>query len=44
VVTMNERTEQRKREWYRKAQIRQFDKGDKVYLRKLGTNTILFDS
>ena len=44
VVTMNETTEQRKREWDRKAQTRQFDKGDKVYLRKSGTNTKLSDS
>ena len=44
VATRNQTTDQRKREWDRKAQTRMFDKGDKVYFRKSGLNTKLSDS
>ena len=44
VVNLTSTTEQRKREWDKKAQFRQFDKGDRVYLRKSGLNTKLEDS
>ena len=44
VATLNQTTDQRKREWDRKAQTRIFVKGDKVYLRKSGLNTKLSDS
>ena len=44
VANLNETTEQRKKEWDRKAQIRQFEKVDKVYLRKSGINMKLSDS
>ena len=44
VVNLTETTAQRKREWDKKAQVRQFDRGDKVYLRKAGLNTKLSDS
>ena len=44
VVNLTEATEIRKIDWDRKAQFRQFEKRDKVYLRKSGLNTKLEDS
>ena len=44
VVNLTETMAQIKREWDKKAQVRQFEKGDKVYLRKAGLNTKLSDS
>ena len=37
-------SDKRKADWDRKAQFRQFDKGDRVYMRKSGLNTKLEDS
>ena len=44
VLNLEANSDQRKREWDRNAQSRQFEKGDQVYLRKAGLNTKLADS
>ena len=44
VVNLKTNSGDRKREWVSKAQNRQFEKGDQVYLRKSGLNTKLADS
>ena len=44
VLNLETNSDQRKREWDRKAQSRQFEKGDQVYLRKAGLNTKLANS
>ena len=44
VVNQSVTSEKRKTDWDRKAQFRQFEKGHKVYLCKLGINTKLEDS
>ena len=44
VANLTSTSESRKKEWDRKAQLRQFKKGYQVYLRKSGLNTKLSDS
>ena len=44
VANLTNTSEIRQKEWDRKAQIREFCKGDMVYLRKSGINTKLADS
>ena len=44
VANMSSTSEARKQAWNKGAQVREFTKGDKVYLRKSGTNTKLMDS
>ena len=44
VVNMNETSEARKKVWDKGAQIREFEKGHRVYLRMSGLNTELTDS
>ena len=43
VVNQKANTEKRKTDWDNKAQFCQFEKGDRVYLRKSGLNTKLED-
>ena len=44
LVNQKANTEKRKTDWDKKAQFRQFEKGDRVYLRKSGLNTKLEDN
>ena len=44
VVRKKTTSSERKRVWDSKTQIREFDRGDKVYMRKAGTNTKLSES
>ena len=44
VATMTTTSEARKQAWDKGAQVREFSKGDKVYLRKSGMNTKLTES
>ena len=44
VVRKKTTSSERKRVWDSKAQIREFDRGDEVYMRKAGTNTKLSES
>ena len=44
VTNMSVSSEARKQAWDKQAQITEFKKGDRVYLRKLGTNTKLMES
>ena len=44
VVNLTATSEKKKTDWDRKAQFRQFEKGDNVYLCKSGLNTKLEDS
>ena len=43
-VNLESNSDQRKRDWERKARSQPFEKGDQVYLRKSGFNTKLADS
>ena len=44
MVNQKANTEKSNTDWDKKAQFRQFEKGDRVYLRKSGLNTKLEDS
>ena len=44
VVNQRATTKKRTTYWDKKAHLRQFEKGDRVYLRKSGLNTKLEDS